>query len=526
MKTVLSILLTFFIAFTANMESLKAGIDREPDRVTEDDLLIPMPESAAAMPKGMVSAKSFDVGTYLVDDCNHAAERYFPSTGQEVVCRDNFLYFTKKHNPSSNYRGPINIGSFNLYHMGDEQSFLKNYATIALIINRWDLAGAVEMMPPKADIINYNTNIASLTQNKQVTLPSHLKNEPIFYIIPGYIKILKELQSLDPSWSLIMGSRPTGEGSTGEMAGFYFRSSRVTLSPMNECGADAFGCPIPLSAKQQNLVSRPPFMAQFKINDTKLAALAVHARFRGLDPANADDEAKYQEQVSQLCAGSSDCPKKRDELSRYFEIFLTTNYMNELKKTESSRKVLFMGDFNLEWSEISPSKNAGWRLGTRNYPGLEVFQYNASTLSVKTKTLKSNYDHFLFNKKELGECKPESAHSIDLTLAATKDSDVNDPLFRPLSMALTYGGFQAYLENYFSFQQDTLKLQSRDANNVTFDLAKNIAGEASNLSALQDKIKKRTEKVFISGDTKNIDYMAALVELVSDHVPVEMSCDF
>jgi len=44
---------------------------------------------------------------------------------------------------------------------------------------------------------------------------------------PGYVKVLKELMKLDPSWALILAPIEAGEGTHTELGGFFFRATKV-----------------------------------------------------------------------------------------------------------------------------------------------------------------------------------------------------------------------------------------------------------------------------------------------------------
>ena len=127
-------------------------------------------------------------------------------------------------------------------------------------------------------------------------------------MMPGYLRLLIELQNLDPSWALILQPTPEGEGSSGEMAGFYYRSNKVRLKDWGYCPVDQsvditskaslnnYGCLLQIPADQRKLMSRVAFAAYFQSGTFDFIAATTHVRFR-----QADLEADRQEQTHQIC---------------------------------------------------------------------------------------------------------------------------------------------------------------------------------------------------------------------------------
>lgn len=468
---------------------------------------------------------AIDISEYIQRDCESSQKKYFPNQNQIVVCDKDFMFFSKLKTEKANYRGKIKIGSFNAFHLGDEQSFLKDLNFISKLISGWDLAAILEIMPPTSDQIKYNSSLDKYLDIKNIITPSGTTKDDIEYIIPAHLKILIDLQKINPHWSLVMGTKPVGEGSSGELAGFYFRSDKVEIMELSECGENSLACLVPFSDSIESLVSRPPFMAQFKIANKIVTALAVHARFRGLDLNNPEEFKKFEIQKNTLCKDNLEdaCPKNQIELSRYYEIFATTNYLKKLKNNDPKRKLLFTGDFNLEWSLENQTKNASWKLALKNYEGLEVFQYGPSTISTKFDKLKSNYDHFIFNRSELSECSPESAKVIDLT--NPKDS-LPQSLVTHLNQWLTISGFTDYTQKLLLNEKTRLLISSKRETEAIFDFAQNIPSQNDNLKKYEERISTRYNKVITKNSPKTIDKVNAIVELVSDHVPIEMNCEF
>jgi hypothetical protein len=245
-------------------------------------------------------------------ECAKAKKRFTFLANDKVECDDNYLLFQpqlaadakaslkfairheRETAPQSkdaalaeaNSNG-IKIGSFNIMRTGQDQTQFKDMNLVAKIINQWDIVAAVELMTITNPWISYNENFddeadklealkGQLSQTEYQKLKNALDQS---YHMPGYLAILKALRNLDPSWSLIMAARSSGDSTSNlEMGGFFFRSSLVSLKESELCGG-AFGCLLATEPKLDKIVSRSPFVASFNADNFDFNGLALHFIF-------------------------------------------------------------------------------------------------------------------------------------------------------------------------------------------------------------------------------------------------------
>lgn len=174
----------------------------------------------------------------LLEDCEIAQKFYLPSS-QKVLCNDTYLFFgpnlPNESFPQADPDQPLRVAAFNLYHLGNDQGWLKDLTLVAQIMNQWDIVGTTEMMPlPAKDGHDFNVRLSQALHEN--TIDPELKGMAYrSFKVSGYISLLLELQALDPSWSLIMSSHPQGEGTHAEAAGYYYRANQVQLLPTPLC---------------------------------------------------------------------------------------------------------------------------------------------------------------------------------------------------------------------------------------------------------------------------------------------------
>ena len=118
---------------------LPSLISCQTTKVTEQKLAQPRLPSAAEE-----EARSSSPGP--IDDCLNFNVLYARNEGLTAECTLNYThYFSERVTPVS--KANIRIGTFNLFHMGDNQSSLKNFKVVAKIMNQWDIVGSQELLP-------------------------------------------------------------------------------------------------------------------------------------------------------------------------------------------------------------------------------------------------------------------------------------------------------------------------------------------------------------------------------------------
>lgn len=453
-----------------------------------------------------------------IDDCLQNAALYRHGTHNTADCTMNYVHFYPDNidmHSADSTTGDLKIGSYNLFHMGDNQAPLKNFGLIAEVMNQWDIVGIQEIMPLPSEWADANQGIVNLlaSKGKDVTFPI---GEKWNFAMPGYLHLLNELQKRDPSWAVILQPTPQGEGSTGEMAGFFYRSKRVGLKEWGYCPADQsvdigtqkkvgnYGCLLQVPKEQRRLMSRVAFTAYFYAGNFDFVGVTTHVRFR-----KADTDQELKEQASDLCsfhANPDKCTPSKDDVGRFYEVAATANQFKSIREISHDKDIIFTGDFNLGFDDGNKDL---WEAALKPAPGFAVTQTALTTLSIKAAKLASNYDHFIFDPQATSECDPSSIKPYDLT-GADKSTD---PIMK-------------HVAKFFDPNMQKLLLQ--DSQNYIATLTKYQSGQGNavgNLRPLTDKEKSALMKSDTdAADRMKLNKYGALMELLSDHIPISMRC--
>lgn len=218
----------------------------------------------------------------------------------QVNCNDLYHLYESTETSFDAPKKSIKLGAFNVYKLGTGESRFKNLSLVASLVDSFDLMGASELHHNTAEELWSNRNLAD---NPQLNFAD-------LYHKPGYLKLLIELQKLDPSWSLILS--PSGQSGNDELLGIYFRKSQVKLQNSQYClsyrreffSSDftkfndslqkepvrrksvlpdlskSYGCFIK-TKRESDDISRLPFLGRFKTTGGfDFHYLSYHARFR------------------------------------------------------------------------------------------------------------------------------------------------------------------------------------------------------------------------------------------------------
>ncbi len=451
-----------------------------------------------------------------IDDCLNINLLYSHEKNILSECTKNYLHFfpsqeLRNRNNPARPNDQISLGSFNMFHLGDNLSSLKNFSLVAEIVYQCDVVAAQEFMPLPNDDANLNTKIAD--HIKRLGPAAKIPFEPWSVRTPGYLSVLIELQKLDSSWSLIMQASPAGEGSTGEMAGYFYRSARVQLAEWKYCPAEnninlntnvvgkSLGCVVQIPKAQQKLISRTAFAAHFISSDFTFVALTSHIRYR---PVDTVPELKAQQKtLCSLYVDPKNCKFAKEDVGRYYEVYTVSEQIKSIQQKSKIKNVIFMGDFNLE---INPATNEFWRAALKHSVGLMPFQKGLSTLSTKSKKLVSNYDHFLFNPQITKTCDLNSINTMDYTSDKLNDDAVASHVKKYLQPDVQ----KNWVTDVLQQQQSLLRFENKDGGNL---VALNE----------KDKIDLATAPTAAAERMKENDF-AVYLELISDHLPIYMNC--
>ena len=450
-----------------------------------------------------------------IDDCLDHAYLYARYDGLKSECTMNYVhYYSEKTIPTGVPEGgKLRIGSFNLFHLGDNQSSLKNFALTAEIMNQWDVVGAQELMPLPTEQAISNHAICSLI------IQSGDNNDYIKRKLqvdrPGYLILLNELRRLDPSWSLILQPMAEGDGSSGEMAGFYYRKAVVQLRDCDYCPAErsidlksqnptkSYGCLAQIPPEQQKLVSRRAFVTYFQSGKFDFIGMTAHVRFRA-----ADLESDLRLQENEICQNHEDpkkCKPTKDNVGRYYEVKAVADQIDSIQRSARDKDVIYMGDFNVEYNTKTISY---WKAALKSAEGFFVYQNLPTTLAVQRESLLSNYDHFIFNPKITTQCSPESVKPYDFTSSKTPTNALQEKIADAASPV----NVQKQIEKRMGEIENFAKAKVNKDNSIL----------VSNLDQKEvDEYKNR-----FAGTVERMkkNHVGAMLELISDHIPIEMEC--
>ena len=452
-----------------------------------------------------------------LDDCLIYQSIYDRSKNNISDCTLNYVHYypTETRKFEKNQKRPKNklkIGSFNLLHLGDNQAPMKSFSVLAAIINQWDIAGAQEMMPLGLNTAEDNQKLNDLVL-KSTSIKSPVENWTV--ITPGYLLVLSELQKLDSSWALILQSTSEGEGGSGEMAGFFYRSSTVQLKEWDYCPFDKavniqnniqglnLGCLSQVSADVRKLTSRLAFAAYFQSGNFDFIGLTTHNRFR---PSMLPKEIAAQKDA--ICNQHSQpkkCKISKDQIGRYYEIYAVAQQISEMKEKAHDADVIFTGDFNLELTQKSLDI---WKAALRPALGLKPFQKEATTVGIKFSKMISNYDHFIFDEKLTTECEPNSVKAYDFLKAAKNDADEVGQVIHQ------YFDENKRIQLAEEKKKDTDSLVKIDKSGSGYIIRKLTEIEKEEAFGNLD----------ISLERMKFNEYALVQQLISDHIPIEMSC--
>jgi len=236
-------------------------------------------------------------------------------------------------------------------------------------------------------------------------------------------------------------------------------------------------------------VARPPFVAGFQSGSFDFVSLALHLRFR------VPTEAGAMAKIKKIFNGADFGVGTDEDVARFAELKTIMKFAGTLAKG-SEKDVIVSGDFNLEPKD---SRKDAWENVIAGLDGAKVYVTDQTSLS-KLNGLASEYDHYVLNPGKTGECTPDSAHSFNFLESHTAPMVASSihhlatqrkALEKALKAAYTVKGSR-YVRLYTDDQVDA-ELAEFDRRLV---------------------------------DSQNDDQTpyAVYEELISDHVPVVMSC--
>jgi len=445
----------------------------------------------------------------------------------------------------------IKIGSFNLYQSGSSRTEYKDYSVIAKIINNFDIVGAVELVSIigvykshnealveyyKQELSNFQNAVSEGDEQKKFELSNKLKFIKEQYELPGYVKILKELRDLDPSWALLL--TPNEEGSENatikELGGFFYRSRFVKPVVNEYCaaayslGSESYACYPKFDTSfygkdVADLVSRRPFMASFRSGSFDFTSLAVHTIY------NAPSDEEFRKRLTLAAFGVENYSEveglKYDTYARFAELTHIIGFTEKLRKSFSEKDIIIMGDFNLE------SDEAYWKklFSSNNKLDLKIHEPTSLALSrFKSDGSESggtsrNFDHFIIDKEFSVECEGKDSAKV-FNFLEGEIRNIIDSKFLVRSD-----------ESYTDQETDLVMYKkAAGADQIMLDLEANYVerisemytvkrGEVVKRFDIDEKLEDFRRKLF-EPQLFERSYYRYMQETISDHIPVSLSC--
>lgn len=471
----------------------------------------------------------------------------------EIECQTEYQIYSKhvgnydRSRVRKEYKD-VRIGAFNLFKPGATQTEYKDYRLVAEAMNHWDVTAAVELTSNSGvnkkhndAIIEYYTSrlaeiqSAGLDMNEVAT-----KNELALireqYDFPGYIQLLKELQKLDPTWSLLLSGKQEGSenATVKELTGFYYRSSVVSLKSTPYCydrygKRGRFGCLPELDTETfgrdvDGLFSRRPFIGTFESGNFDFTLLSTHVIH------NTPSDEELQKKILKNVFGVDDYKDigpgvTQLKYARFAEVRLMAEFVEYLKKNYYEQDYIILGDFNLE------SSNNYWETFFNDFKGLELKIEGATSMAVGkslsdgtvTHGTKSNYDHFLFNPKTTSNCGADDSAKIFNFVEGDFAAKVNRKY-------LVRSNAKYYSKER---EEEIYRYKAGGREKVDFILDDYVHSIKNKLTVKSGKLVQRFDieesreefyqRVF---DTQLFDktYYSFYKEVISDHLPIYMNC--
>ena len=460
-------------------------------------------------------------------------QSFLSTSSFKIDCNPHFQHYNSKaikkyYNKSDAIRNGLKMATFNLLYPGNSRNRYKDYKILAKMMNKWDLIGAQELVPSQGEEFHHNQMLMTSRASSAKLIREHYK-------IPGFLIILNELRKIDPSWALLISGKAEAakEQYSKELGGFFYRASTVKPIDNDFCednydnDGSSLGCLADFTketiGKEANSIfSRRPFMASFKSGNFDFTALTSHVVYTSpTDPAARERIVKKAFGVKNY----KDLGKgvTTETYARFAEIKVTFQFMEYLWSYYDEEDIILLGDFNVE------SKNPFWKKIQDEFEGSEVLNSAPTTLTdqkykflrgkeIITNGVSRNYDHIVLNREYSKECSGEAKpfnflEDNNIGLEIKKKYIVRSSKKRGSTYPISASNekkMNALIKKYKKKLENKLTIKRNKVVKDTKDIKRYVSG-----------YKKR---VFQS-QKKDRSYYHLYKEIISDHLPVYMSCD-
>ncbi len=434
----------------------------------------------------------------------------------------------------------VRVSTFNVYQAGSSKTEFKDYSIIATIMNNWDLIGAVELVSNTGEnrrhndsiyeaieLLRENPRLSSKEKNRRI---SFLKSQ---YALPGYLKILKELRKLDPSWALLLTPRADGSrnATVKELAGYFYRAKLVKPISNEYCenfvsNKNSYACYVNFDENfygrnVSSLLSRLPFIGSFRSGRFDFSLVLTHTVY---SPTSDDAfkkrilrEAFNVEDHTDLGFGVTS-----QTYHRFSEMKHLLNFVQLYKNSFKEDDVIIMGDMNLNsdelfWSEML-SDFGDMSLKVKEMTSLSRGLERAGDL---THGLSNNYDHFLFDDKTTFQCAGKNNFKAFNFMNNSIRHMINKKYLIRGEEVRDNSTYDYLISKSGKSKVQTLRRYYKDTIESMYTVSR---GEiVKRFSSATEKVEDLDRKIFFPQLFKK-SYYRYFKEVVSDHLPIYMNC--
>lgn len=291
----------------------------------------------------------------------------------------------------------------------------------------------------------------------------------------------------------------------------------------------------------RNVFSRRPFMANFESGNFDFTMLTSHVIF-----TSPDDEEKM-ESILQPSFGVSSYEDigtgvTKQTYARVAETKVILEFMQKLEKFYYEEDIIYAGDMNLT------SSNNFWPSLLEEFKGAVLFIDQPTTLSQPrfhstgepTNGTSNDYDHFIFRKKETHECLKNGESTAEILpyysgevysyikknylIRDPAEIVVNDIVDEVLGLngeeldnessdyTMIPGAKSKIKIRADIYEKELRNLKTIKNNKIVWDDYR-----------YEEKMEFHEKRVFMD-QLRNRFYYRVYAELISDHLPISMSC--
>lgn len=248
-------------------------------------------------------------------------------------------------------------------------------------------------------LLNENTFDAELKEPR-VLVREYMKDENDEPVTQAVVADLSRVTSRNPEGLVSEGMLSLKDGT-----GFMFK---YTSKKINKKSVKLYH--LMLARGQQVPLKGGFYLERVKSADGKMLTQVFDASGRA-----QLDEADYELEDGQYRVGFA--ASAMETMARFAEVGMITQLMEDMRTHDKEKDLIVVGDFNLTLSTqtdptIPDMTRDAWNTILDKMPGSQVV-VNEKTSVSKLNAYANEYDHFIFDPKNVKECDLNSAHRFN-----------------------------------------------------------------------------------------------------------------